>query len=143
MTSKFGGMAASVSETFKMPIISPLTDKPLKDKSGKEAFIELLSADSDVGRKLDREQQQALTQRAMRGNRAGVGDDALEQNILKLAALTRGWLLLDLDGHPIDVAFSPQNAVELYSDPGMGWLYRQAFTAAHEVANFIKRSSKV
>lgn len=142
MTSKFGGLTAKVSDAYKMPIISPETDQPLKDKDGKEAFIELLSADSEVGRRIDSARQAALTQRAMRGKITGAGDDSLEQNIAKIAALTRGWYLVDLTGNPIDVPFSLQNAIELYSDPGSAWLYRQAFTAANEVANFIKRSSK-
>jgi hypothetical protein len=140
IASKFGGLSASVADTFKMPIISPVTDQPLKDKSGKEAFLELASADSEIGRKIARERQAAMTQRALRG-RAIAQDDPTEQNIALIAALTRSWYLVDLDGKQIDVPFSLENATELYSDPGMAWLYRQAFVAANEVANFIKRSS--
>lgn len=143
MTGKFGGLSANISDAFKMPIISPVTDAPLKDKDGKEAFIELLSADSDIGRRIDRERTTALTKRQLRGKIAGAADNAIEQNYATIASLTRGWYLLDLAGNPIDVAFSEQNALELYSSPETAWIYRQAFVAVNEVANFIKSSSNV
>jgi hypothetical protein len=141
-TSKFAGLGARVSDTYRMPIISPLTDQPIRSKDGKsEAYIDLISADSEVGRQFDREAQQAITQKMLRGARGALGADRQEQDVRKIAALTKGWCLIDHDGNVMDVPFSEAAAIELYSEPEMAWIFRQASVAAHEVANFIRRSS--
>lgn len=142
--SKFGALAANVSQGFKVVLIDPLTDLPIKDASGKEAFVEVLSADSEKGRAFENERAKQFNRRMMRGRAAQEeGEDQRQNNIAKLAALTASWHLVDpATKSVIDVPCSEANATELYSEPGMGWLFMQAWLGANETANFIKRSSK-
>lgn len=143
--SKFGSLAVDTSQTSRMIIINPRTELPVKDKAGKEAYIEMLGPDSEQARKLDRERGQALGRklRTGRGTQALDDEDPIEDQIAKLAAVTTGWYLVDPNsGAPIDVPFSQANAVEFYSDPAMGWLRRAAFVHHNTVANFMQGSSK-
>jgi hypothetical protein len=144
MTNKFGQLAAATSETFRVELIDALTDTVIKDKAGKVAFIEVMSADSEVGRKFDKEQR-AIFRRKQMKSRNGIveGDDQLEENINKCAVLTKAWYLVDpATREEIAVPCTAENAVELYSAPGMNWLFLQPWVAAQNAANFIKRSAR-
>lgn len=142
MASKFAALAANVSDSFNMPIISPLTEGVLKDHEDKQAYISLLSADSDAGRKVDRAQSTQAVRKLRSGRNLQDDEDLTEGQIEKLVALTTGWYLVDLDGNPLEVEFSPQNARELWNDPAMGWLRRQAWVFVNTAANFIKSSPR-
>lgn len=139
--SKFAALAANVSDPFSMPIVSPLTEAVLKDKADKEAFILFLSPDSDAGRKIDRAQAQQAFRKMRSGRNLQDDDDLTEQQVDKLVAITVGWHLVDLDGNALDVPFSKENARELWTDPAMSWLRRQAWVFVSTAANFIRRSS--
>lgn len=140
MAGKFGNLAANVEQTFKVEILDPISDMPLQDNAGVVAYVEVLSADSETGRLFDKNRRRASTQRVMRG--AQVVDDQLEENQTKLAKLTRSWHLVDpMTREPIDVECNEQNALELFTDGGMQWLYRQIWVGASNTANFIKRPS--
>lgn len=141
--SKFGALAAAVSETFRVTIIDPATDQPLKDRDGKEAFIEVISFDSDKGLAFDKSKRTSQVQRAMRGASRVAQDDPLDEMQAKLAHVTVSWHLVDPETlEPIDVPCNEQNALELYTANGMQWLYRQVFVGANETANFMKRPSR-
>ena len=139
---KFGSLSAKVEKPFRVILLDPATDLPLKDKDGKEAYIDVLSAQSDAGRKFDRERQTQMARRAMRSRNQVLDEDAFEINTAKTAALTVGWYLVDpSNGEPIDAAFSMEAALEFYRLPLAHPFFMQAFVAAHETANFIKSSS--
>jgi hypothetical protein len=141
--SKFGS-GVNVNETFKVEIIDPATDLPLVDVNGATAFVEVLSTDSDVGRQFDKTRRKVGMQRAVRtaGN-ALAQDDPVEENQEKLAKLTRSWHLVDVATlEPIEVPCSETNALELYRDGGMQWLYRQVWLGASAPANFIRKGSR-
>ena len=143
MPSKFGSLSASVEETFRVVLIDPISEAPITDKSDppKTAYIEVYSTDSDAGRNFDREQRSAFMRRAGRG-RGQPDDDGLEQNIAKLALLTKSWFLVDpVTREVIDVPCTPDNARELYSQGGTAYIFRQVWIEASAPANFIKRSS--
>ena len=143
-TSSFGSLAGDVSVPFRVVLIDPQSDLPLKDSAGKEAFIDVLSAQSEVGRKFDKEQRAQFQRRAMRGrNQQIIEDDQLEVNIAKLARLTVDWYLVDpVSKEPIDVPLTVETATEFYSLPLAHPFYLQAFLGANEAANFIKGSAK-
>lgn len=143
MSSKFAALAANVSDAFNMPVIHQHTDAVLKDKAGKEAYVALLSIDSDAGRAIDRAHNLAQMRSARSGRNLKDNTDFTEQQIEQLVALTVGWHLVDLEGNPIDVPFSPENARELWNDPGMAWLRKQAWVFVNTAGNFIKGSSKI
>lgn len=141
--SKFGNLAANTSEVFRVEIIDSATDEVLRDKSGKAAYIDVLAGDSVEGRAFDRERQQVYRKKAAR-TRGGVPDvDQFEENAAKCAALTKGWYLVDpVTREQIDVPCTRANAQELYSAPGMNWLFIQPWVALNDAANFIRSSSK-
>jgi hypothetical protein len=141
---KFGSLSSSVDEPYRVVLIDPKTDEPLVDLNGGEAYIDVLSSQSDAGRKFDRDRQKVITRRAMRNRSQDiVDDDQFEVNILKLARLTKGWHLVDpVSKESIDADFSQDAAVEFYKLPLAFPFYMQAWLAANEPANFMKGSSK-
>lgn len=141
--SKFGNLAANTSEVFRVEIIDATTDEVLRDKEGKASYIEVLAADSVEGRAFDRDRQQVFRKKAAR-TRGGMPDfDQLEENVAKCAALTKGWYLVDpVTREKIDVDCTRANALELYSVPGMHWLFIQPWVALNDAANFIRSSSR-
>lgn len=144
MTSKFGSLAANVSDAFKVEIIDPISDAALKDKDGKVAFIEVLSTDSDAGRAFDKEQRAVLRRKAMKSRNGLVeGADQLEENIAKASVLVKSWHLVDpVTKEALDVPCTKENASELFSAPGMNWLFVQVWVAANDSANFMQRSPR-
>lgn len=143
-SSKFGSLAADVSAPFKVELIDPATEEVIRDKQGTAAHIMVWSADSERGRAFDKTKRKELMLR-IRQSRTGKveQDDQLELNIAKCAVLTDGWYLVDrLTGDPIDVPCTVDNAADLYSPPGMGWIFLQPWVAANDAANFLPKPSK-
>ncbi len=144
MNPKFGNLAADVSKPFVVELIDPSTEEVIRDATGKAAFIAVWSADSDQGRKYDKAKRKDLMLRIKKSRTGKVDpDDALEENIAKLAVLTDSWHLVDrVTGEVIDVPCTPENAADLYSPPGMGWLFVQPWVGANDAANFLPKPSK-
>ena len=143
MTSKFGGLAASVSDTFRVELIDPITDDVLRDRDGNAAYIDVLSTDSEAGRAFDAEARKRAF-RSARKSRTGMPDDIdqVEENQQKLARLTKGWRLVDPTTREVlDVPCTQANALELYGEAGMSWLFVQVFAGAANAGNFMKRGS--
>jgi len=142
--SKFGSLAADVSAPFRVEIIDPVTDKPITDKDGNPAWIAVWSTDSPRAREFNKARRKDLQLRVMRSRTGRVeADDALESNIATCAALTDSWYLVDpATCEKIDVECTAENAAELYSEPGLFWLFVQPFSAAGDMANFMQRGSK-
>jgi hypothetical protein len=142
--SKFGSLAADVSAPFRVELIDPTTEDVIRDKAGKAAYINVWSTDSEFGRAFDKKDRKDLMLR-IKKSRTGIvePDDALEKNMAKLAVLTDSWYLVDrLTGEPIDVPCNPENAADLYSPPGMGWLFIQPWVGASDAANFLPKPSR-
>ncbi len=141
--SKFGSLSAPADQPFRVVLIDPATESPLKDAAGNEAYIDVLSAQSEAGRKFDRERSQIITRKAMKRSGALPDDDQFEANCAKLAKLTRAWHLVDpATKQPLDVPCSPENAAEFYAAPLAFPFFMQVMTAANETANFMKPSSQ-
>jgi hypothetical protein len=143
--SKFGNLAANVSVPFKVELIDPTTEDVIRDKAGNVAYISIWSADSDKAREIDKADRKELALRIKRSRTGKVEqDDALEKNIAKCAMLTDDWYLVDrLTREPIDVPCTTENAADLYSPPGMGWIFIQPWVAANDAANFLPKPSKI
>lgn len=139
---KFGSLTAAPADVYRVEIIYPVTDKPLKDKDGNVCWIEVLPSDGPEGRAFDKDERSAAFMRAKR-SRSGVDVvDQLDVNVGKCAALTRAWYLVDPETlEKIDVPCTVENAKELYSAPGLNWLFIQPWVAANDAANFMKRSA--
>lgn len=125
---------------YRVLLEHPRTGLPLLDKAtGEQAYVDVDGYNSEAGERL---KKQAL-QRAQRG-RKGFRDqpadlDAMrEENAEALAQLSRGWLLVDLDGNRIDFECNPANARELYARSQTAWISNQVSAALAIEANFIK-----
>lgn len=132
--SKFSGMALPVDKPARMTIVHPINRQPLRDKDGNEAYIELYSGDSDAARKHER--SVARRRLAMRGRLKLTPEEIEAEGVELLSAITAGWRLAALDGSPLDVPFTPDNARELYSDNAMSWLREQVNEFTADRGNF-------
>lgn len=143
MTSKFAALAANVSDTYRVELIDPITDDVLRDKDGNPAYIDVLSTESEPGREYDAETRKRDRRAAMK-SRNGMPDDVdqVERNQQKVARLTTGWHLVDpATREVLDVPCTRANALELYSEPGMNWLFVQVWAGAADAGNFMKRKT--
>lgn len=140
MSFDFGSLSGSASDPFRVVLLDPSTDLPLTDVDGKEAYIDVLSMQSEVARGIDRKKSQALARKVMKGKIRDYSDeDQFLENVEKLANLTTGWYLVDPSSKkPLDVPFSVEAAAELYKLPLAFQYFMQAWVGANEPANFIK-----
>ncbi len=137
--SKFSALELETDKPFRLVILHPVSRQPLKDAEGKEAYVDIHSADSDIAKKFDRKVFRARLN--MRG-RGKVQPEQLEaEAVARLAALTTGWYLLDLAGNHLDVSFSADNAEALYGNARVSWLREQLEEGSTDRENFSKASS--
>jgi hypothetical protein len=142
--SKFGNLAADVSKPYVVELIDPATESVIRDKTGKASFISVWSSDSQRARLYGKTKRKELNLR-IKQSRNGVvePDDALEENMATLAVLTDSWYLVDrITFEPINVPCTAENAADLYSPPGMGWLFIQPWVEANKAANFLPKPPK-
>lgn len=137
--NKLQGLELEVDAPSRMTILHPKTNLPLVDSAGEVAWIEVYSTDSDVARKFGRD---AKTARLRTRNPNSVTGETMENEEVELvASLTTGWRLLDLKGEPVDLPFTRGEAVSLYGNHKMHWLFEQVVTFANSRANFSPASS--
>jgi hypothetical protein len=141
MSNKFGSLIADVAKPFRVELIDPTTEDVIRDKNGTAAYIDVWAADSDQARQYGKQKRKELNLRIKQSRNGKVEpDDALEANMAMCAVLTTGWYLVDrLSREPIDVPCTPENAADLYSPPGMGWLFVQPWSEANNAANFLQK----
>jgi hypothetical protein len=137
--NKFSGLELEVEKPFRKILLHPITQQPIRDTEGKEAYIDHYSADSEIARKHQRAVQRRRL--AMRG-RLKITPEELEAEATEvLAALTVGWYLVDFKGQAINTEFTHEHARELYSDPTITWLREQIDESAADRGNFSQGSS--
>lgn len=135
--SKFSALGLEVETPGRMVVVHPITRQPLRDADGKEAYVDLYSKDSEIARRYFRAvAKRRINDRGRKPNLEEIEAEGAEF----LSAITAGWYLLGLDGRPLDVAFSDENARELYSLPATAWLRDQADEYAGDRGNFSKTS---
>ena len=138
--SKFAKLALPVEKPARMFIVHPITRQKLVDEKGNPAYIDLFSTDSSEARRHDRE---AYRRRSNIPQGIKLTAEEIEaETASTLAALTVGWHLVGQDGVAVDVPLSPENARELYSEPGLSWLREQVDFFVRGRANFTNASSK-
>jgi len=132
--SKFSGLGVPVDATARMTILHPATGQPLRNAAtGEPAWIDLLSADSAVARATQRDAQN----RRLRARARTITAESMEADGTDLlAALTKGWSLVTLDGAPIDVPCTPENARELYGTPDLAFIRRQVDEFVADLGNY-------
>jgi hypothetical protein len=134
--SKFAALALKPSG--RMLVVHPATKEPLVDGEGRQAYIDLHSADSDAARKW----RHALTNKRIEAkvSRVLTAEEAEREQLAFLAAMTTGWYLLDPEGQPLDVPFTTADAADLYRE--VPWLRDQVDIYLGDRANFWKASSE-
>jgi hypothetical protein len=132
--SKFAAMAIAAT-VVRLALQRPDGNGPLADANGEPAWIDLLPADSPQGQAANR----AAIDRRLSSRRGKMKAEDLDRDGTDmLAALTKGWRLVALDGSPLDVPCTTANAAELYAMPEMGWLRRQVDEFVSDAGNFLR-----
>lgn len=138
--TRFSRLALATEEARRMPIRHPATGEVMKDAAGNEAYLDLLSLSSAAAAKA----RAAIQQRRIEaGVRRITIEDADAEGMTILAACTKGWLLVGLDGVAIDVPCDATAALELYSTPGLRFIAEQATRFADTAGNYLPASSTI
>ena len=136
--TRFAKLALATDTPRRMTICHPATGEPLVDAEGRSAFLDLLALTSAPAQKARNAiQQKRIDARVRRVTVAEAEDEAMSV----LAACTKGWHLVGLDGAHIDVECTPAAALELYTTTGMRFLAEQATIFADNAGNFLPGSS--
>jgi hypothetical protein len=137
--TKFAGLGVAVDQPTRMTILHPVTGQPIRrSDTGEPAWIDVLSADSKAARDHEREMQN----RRLRSRARRITAEELEaEGIELLVSLTKAWSLATLDGDPLDVPCTPENARELYASPELAFIRRQVNEAAADAGNFPARTT--
>lgn len=134
--TKFDGLALAVDQPSRMIISHPIHGTPIAAPDGSEAWIDLLSLDSAAHRAYDRKVTNSRLERASAGQGRVTAEQLEQENIERLAVLTKDWRLLSFDGGPLDVPCNEANARELYAAPAMTWLRSQVEAHVARRQNF-------
>ncbi len=134
--SKFAGLGLATEVPSRLILLHPGMQRPLRDRDGKEAYIDLLSLDSEPARK----HQRAITDArlALKSRQKVKAAQIEEESVELFAALTTGWHLVKLNGEPIPVECTLANARELYSLTETAWIKDQVAEYVYDRSNFIK-----
>src|SRR3990167_1599187 len=108
-----------VDKPSRMIVLDSATNLPMKDKQGKEAYVDIYSSDSEIARKFKREIKTSRLR--MRNANALSGQKLEDEDVRLLAAMTTGWYLVSRTGEPVDLEFTRENALKLYGNHKMAW----------------------
>lgn len=137
---KFTDLELDVEVAFRLKLLRPDLG-PLLDKDGKQAYIDIMSLDSQKAEQLAKET------RERRRAAGAVTQDSIEADgVDSLARLTTGWYLVGGGGKPVvdaennPVPYTVENARELYASRGARFITDQVRGAAAERSNFMPAS---
>jgi len=141
--SKFAGLGLAVDKPARMQIIHPGTRQVLRvngaPEGEDECYIDLLAGNSAAGRAHDR----MVNDRLMRSRGARYTADQVDADLIeKYSKLVKGWRLATLEGEPIEVPCTAQNARELFSLPESDWLRVQVGEFINDLGNYLPEGSK-
>ena len=134
MTSKFAGLSLEAEQPRRMTILHPATRQPLPN-----AWIDLHPS---WGQRARDHERAVLDRRLAEPSVKPTSALIEEQSSARLAALTSAWSLTTLDGKPLDVACTPDNARALYAEPGMAWLRAQVIEFIDAPGNWLPGNAK-
>lgn len=134
----FSQISISVEKPARVLLVHPGTRAPLICADGEQAYIDVVSEDSDRAQAAQRE---TYDRRVKVGKPSTSPAEDLEQTeISSIVASTTGWKLnfsLRKGGEPIDIPFTEENARQVYSSPGMAWIFAQVNAFRKDRANFV------
>lgn len=123
----------AAEDGFTLRLLHPRTGEALPVE------LELLGVDSEICQRTLKEQQRKRLAQAVKSRRMAITPEELEaEGIELLAAATRGWKGMQLDGKPVE--FSNEAARLLYMR--FPWIREQVDQAISDRANFLPAFSK-
>ncbi len=132
----FNKLALAVDKPFRVLLRRP-DDKPLVDAAGKQAFVDVVSADSRKAKDI----ASGILARRQRGEQI----TNREAQVETIAGLTTGWYLLCPNGEPlcgadnVPIEFSVENAKIVYAVEGADYIFEQVVAGAYSRVNFMPR----
>jgi hypothetical protein len=134
--SKFDKLAIGVDTPARLFLNHPITLKPLVDKDGNPAWIDLLSNESTSAQRHERVVTDHRLDARSRGKKISAAEIEAD-NVDRVVVLTVAWSLVWLDGTPaVDAPFTAENAREIYGLPGLQWIREQVEAWVGTRANF-------
>jgi hypothetical protein len=133
MNSKFKDLQLTLDETARMPILHPDTRQPMKDDTGAEAYIEVLSTESQAYRDHERA---VINARLARANPEKPTAETVAAEIgARFAVLVTSWHLVSpRTGKAMNLPCNPADVADLFSQPS--WLRDQLDAFVSNRANF-------
>jgi len=117
-----------------MYVEHPATGEIIRDNDGNEAWIRLLSTESDKGVKANNKIMNQNLE-SMQKKKGLSAEKTIEQTAEMLAELTEDWYLVSpKSGEPIEDACNKQNAKKAYRENK--WLRDQAEEFSSDLGNF-------
>jgi hypothetical protein len=118
----------------ELVLTHPVTGRPLADADGNQPTLLLVGIDSAQHQRADREAA-ALRYKRQADKKSLAAEDLDEEIVtIFLVTCTVGWRNLARGGQPL--AFSPDEARRLYTDPSFRWLRNAAVKFMSERRNF-------
>lgn len=134
----FKSLELEVDRPYTVNLVKP-NGTPLVDTDGKQAWIKLLSLDSQRAQQWRSETAERRADKGIRPTRAMMVEDGVEV----LAHVTLDWYLVGFDGKPAvddggrELRFSESVAKQLYSMPSTEWITEQVRIGATLRENFM------
>lgn len=136
-------MSPAANRGAVLTLLHPVDRTPLKQADGSVLTITLLGRDSDEFIKAERRARKAARESILKRMPYSPADEDRQANI-GLAACTLAWngiptaWLTEGGVDETPAPFTPDNAAQLYGNPGVGWLRDQVDEFITERANFLK-----
>lgn len=129
----FEGLEIPVDLPAKVFLLHPVTKKPTG------GWIEVYSLESPAAQAFQRE----IIDRRLRDKAKVATAETIENETSEmLARLTTGWALVTLDGRPLNIPFSLENALALYRNPRLAWIRAQVNDFISDLGNFLPETLK-
>ena len=126
--SLFDALSLKVETPHRVLLLLP-NGEEWKDADGKQAYIDVLSTDSDKNAEASRE----ISDRRMNGEEFS-GEAEMRA---RLPFLTCGWYLLNFAGQMVSDTYSLEAARDLYSGRARDFITRQVVAGAFNPSNFM------
>ena len=140
----FAGLALDTERAFKILIMQPDGETPLRDEKNTQAWATVVSGDSKIASRA-RSEARAYVQELHDTNKMpeGIEADALRSLVVASRCVT-GWYLLSFNGKPVmdvdgttPIPCTPDNALKLFlMGDGVAWLYQQIVRPVYARENF-------
>lgn len=138
-------LGVDTEQAHRMPLILPNEIAPITDTNGNESYISFMAWDSEPGQKFDRENQVNQVRKGFRQKtkkelmEEAENEDLASGQAKRLAVLATGWHLVNpKTKQPLDIPFSPENALAIFSNPATAWIRRASYVWVANEANFMK-----